>query len=148
LIKKYPNINYVGFQISNNDPSKAAAEVGSTLAAHPNLAGIFATNEPATFPVNGVIKAWSEALPLMKTGAKWQLFVPAELAYGEKGAGCVPTGRSLVLLPVCKGTRPVHQPVALKAPATRFAGGFLHRHSRRTAYEDNTDPSQKPIIYL
>jgi ribose transport system substrate-binding protein len=44
-IKKYPNINYVGFQISNNDPSKAAAEVGSTLAAHPNLAGIFATND-------------------------------------------------------------------------------------------------------
>ena len=43
--------------------------------------------EPITFPVNGVIKAWSEALPLMKTGAKWQLFVPAELAYGEKGAG-------------------------------------------------------------
>ena len=34
-IKKYPNIKYVGFQISNNDPSKAAAEVGSTLAAHP-----------------------------------------------------------------------------------------------------------------
>jgi ribose transport system substrate-binding protein len=44
-IKKYPNIKYVGFQISNNDPSKAAAEVGSTLAAYPNLAGIFATND-------------------------------------------------------------------------------------------------------
>ena len=44
-IKKYPNIHYVGFQISNNDPSKAAAEVGSTLAAHPDLAGIFATND-------------------------------------------------------------------------------------------------------
>ena len=44
-IKKYPNIKYVGFQISNNDPSKAAAEVGSTLAAHPDLAGIFATND-------------------------------------------------------------------------------------------------------
>src|SRR6478672_5695711 len=43
--------------------------------------------EPVTLPVNGVIKAWSEALPLMKTGAKWQLFVPADLAYGEKGAG-------------------------------------------------------------
>jgi FKBP-type peptidyl-prolyl cis-trans isomerase FklB len=43
--------------------------------------------EPVTFPVNGVIKAWSEALPLMKTGAKWQLFVPADLAYGEQGAG-------------------------------------------------------------
>jgi ribose transport system substrate-binding protein len=44
-IKKYPNIKYVGFQISNNDPSKAAAEVGSMLAAYPNLAGIFATND-------------------------------------------------------------------------------------------------------
>jgi ribose transport system substrate-binding protein len=44
-IKKYPNIKYVGFQISNNDPAKAAAEVTSTLAAHPDLAGIFATND-------------------------------------------------------------------------------------------------------
>jgi ribose transport system substrate-binding protein len=44
-LKKYPNITYVGFQISNNNPSTAAAEVGSTLAAHPNLAGIFATND-------------------------------------------------------------------------------------------------------
>ena len=44
-IKKFPNIKYIGFQISNNDPSKAATEVGSTLAAHPDLAGIFATND-------------------------------------------------------------------------------------------------------
>jgi FKBP-type peptidyl-prolyl cis-trans isomerase FklB len=43
--------------------------------------------EPATFPVSEVIKAWTEVLPLMRTGAKWQLFVPAELAYGERGAG-------------------------------------------------------------
>jgi FKBP-type peptidyl-prolyl cis-trans isomerase FklB len=43
--------------------------------------------EPATLSLNGVIKAWTEALPLMKTGAKWRLFVPADLAYGEQGAG-------------------------------------------------------------
>ena len=43
--------------------------------------------EPATFPVNGVIKGWVEALPLMKEGAKWQLFIPPGLAYGETGAG-------------------------------------------------------------
>lgn len=43
--------------------------------------------EPATFPVNGVIPGWTEALQLMKVGSKWQLFVPAKLAYGEKGAG-------------------------------------------------------------
>jgi len=43
--------------------------------------------QPATFAVNGVIKGWTEALQLMKAGSKWQLFVPPELAYGERGAG-------------------------------------------------------------
>jgi FKBP-type peptidyl-prolyl cis-trans isomerase FklB len=42
---------------------------------------------PATFPVNGVIKGWAEALQLMKEGAKWQLFIPSDLAYGARGAG-------------------------------------------------------------
>jgi FKBP-type peptidyl-prolyl cis-trans isomerase len=42
---------------------------------------------PSTFAVNGVIKGWTEALQRMPTGSKWRLFVPAELAYGEKGAG-------------------------------------------------------------
>ncbi len=43
--------------------------------------------QPATFPVNGVIKGWVEALQLMSTGSKWRLFIPSELAYGEQGAG-------------------------------------------------------------
>jgi len=45
--------------------------------------------QPATFPVSGVIAGWTEALQLMKEGAKWQLFVPSRLAYGERGAGQV-----------------------------------------------------------
>jgi FKBP-type peptidyl-prolyl cis-trans isomerase FklB len=40
--------------------------------------------QPATFPVSGVIKGWTEALQLMPVGSKWQLFVPADLAYGER----------------------------------------------------------------
>jgi FKBP-type peptidyl-prolyl cis-trans isomerase FklB len=43
--------------------------------------------EPATFSVSGVIPGWVEALQLMKEGAKWQLFIPSNLAYGERGAG-------------------------------------------------------------
>ncbi len=43
--------------------------------------------EPATFAANRVIPAWTEALQLMKEGAKWQLFIPSQLAYGEQGYG-------------------------------------------------------------
>lgn len=43
--------------------------------------------EPISFPVNGVIAGWTEALQLMKVGSKWRLFVPYDLAYGERGAG-------------------------------------------------------------
>jgi FKBP-type peptidyl-prolyl cis-trans isomerase FklB len=43
-------------------------------------------NQPLVLPVGGVIPGWTEALPLMKEGSKWQLFIPAALAYGEAGA--------------------------------------------------------------
>lgn len=44
-------------------------------------------NEPAEFPVSGVIAGWVEALQLMPVGSKWQLYIPSELAYGAHGAG-------------------------------------------------------------
>lgn len=42
---------------------------------------------PVSFPVNGVIKGWSEALKLMPVGSKWEIYVPSELGYGDEGAG-------------------------------------------------------------
>jgi FKBP-type peptidyl-prolyl cis-trans isomerase len=42
---------------------------------------------PATFPVSGVIKGWTEALQLMPVGSKWQLYIPSDMAYGASGAG-------------------------------------------------------------
>jgi FKBP-type peptidyl-prolyl cis-trans isomerase FklB len=53
--------------------------------------------QPATFPVSGVIKGWTEALQLMTEGSKWELFIPASLAYGENGAGgVIPPNATLI----------------------------------------------------
>ena len=52
--------------------------------------------QPASFPVNGVIRGWTEALQLMKTGSKWKLFVPSELAYGESGRPGIPPNSVLI----------------------------------------------------
>jgi len=51
--------------------------------------------QPATFPVGGVIKGWTEALQLMKIGSKYQLFIPPNLAYGEQARGAIPANAML-----------------------------------------------------
>lgn len=53
--------------------------------------------QPITIPVTGVIKGWTEALQLMPVGSKWKLFVPSDLAYGDRGAGgAIPGGAALI----------------------------------------------------
>ena len=55
-----------------------------------------ATEEPISFPVTGVIAGWTEALQLMKVGAKYRLFVPSDLAYGEAGRPSIPPNSVLI----------------------------------------------------
>jgi FKBP-type peptidyl-prolyl cis-trans isomerase len=52
--------------------------------------------QPATFPVAGVIKGWTEALQLMKVGSKYQLFIPPDLGYGPSGQGAIPPNSVLI----------------------------------------------------
>jgi FKBP-type peptidyl-prolyl cis-trans isomerase FklB len=52
--------------------------------------------QPISFPVSGVIKGWTEALQLMPVGSKWELFIPADLAYGDQGRPGIAPGDTLI----------------------------------------------------
>ncbi len=72
---------------SPKDTDTVTVNYRGTLIDGTEFDSSYKRNEPATFPVKGVIKGWTEALLLMKEGSKWQLFIPSNLAYGERGAG-------------------------------------------------------------
>jgi len=56
----------------------------------------FARGEPETMPLSGLIPAWKEAIPLMRPGDEWMLYVPPAMGYGESGKGPVPPNAVLV----------------------------------------------------
>ncbi len=68
-----------------------------TLIDGTRFDGTYERDQPATFPIGSVIPGWAEALQLMKPGAKWEVFIPAELAYGAHGsAPAIPPAAALV----------------------------------------------------
>jgi FKBP-type peptidyl-prolyl cis-trans isomerase FklB len=79
----------------------------------------YARGAPATFRANGVIPGWQEALVLMKPGAKWQLFVPPELAYGPGPKPGIPGGSLLIFDVELVSVKSSGAPVAPPAPAAK-----------------------------
>jgi FKBP-type peptidyl-prolyl cis-trans isomerase len=76
-----------GKQPTLND--RVTVHYRGTLTNGKEFDSSYSRGQPATFPVSGVIKGWTEALQLMKEGAKYKLTIPPDLAYGDRGAGGV-----------------------------------------------------------
>ncbi len=87
-----------------------------TLSNGTEFDSSYRRGEPATFPVTGVIKGWTEALLMMPVGSKWQLVIPPDLAYGPNGRPNIP-GNSVLLFDIeLLGIKP---PAAPKEPAKK-----------------------------
>jgi FKBP-type peptidyl-prolyl cis-trans isomerase FklB len=91
-VKTLPSgLQYKVIKVGTDKKPKLSDSVTShyrgTLIDGTEFDSSYKRGQPVTFPVSGVIPGWTEALQLMGEGAKWQLFVPSNLAYGERGTG-------------------------------------------------------------
>ena len=75
---------------------KVVCNYKGTLVSGAEFDNSYKRGQPATFPVTGVIKGWTEALQLMPVGSKWQLVIPPDLAYGQQGRPGIPPNSTLV----------------------------------------------------
>jgi FKBP-type peptidyl-prolyl cis-trans isomerase len=84
-------LQYKVLKEGNGAPPKATDTVTvdyrGTLIDGTEFDSSYKRGQPATFPLNGVIKGWTEGLQLMKSGAKYQFFIPSDLAYGQRAMG-------------------------------------------------------------
>ena len=91
VITTESGLQYIVLEEGSGDSPKATDTVSvhykGSLINGTEFDSSYSRNQPASFPVNGVIPGWTEALQLMKPGAKWKVFLPSDIAYGEKGAG-------------------------------------------------------------
>jgi FKBP-type peptidyl-prolyl cis-trans isomerase len=76
-----------GKGISPKATDKVTVHYKGTLLNGSEFDSSYSHGAPVTFPLDGVIKGWTEGVQLMKEGAKYRFFIPPELAYGEQGAG-------------------------------------------------------------
>jgi len=71
-----------------------------TLISGKQFDSSYDRGEPAVFPVTGVIAGWTEVLQMMPVGSKWEVYIPSELAYGERGAGQDIPGNSTLIFEI------------------------------------------------
>jgi FKBP-type peptidyl-prolyl cis-trans isomerase FklB len=90
-----------------------------TLLDNTEFDSSYKRGQPATFPVSGVIKGWTEALQLMPVGSKWQLFIPADLAYGERAREPIGPNATLVFELELLSIQPKAQPAATPGAGTQ-----------------------------
>jgi FKBP-type peptidyl-prolyl cis-trans isomerase FklB len=98
---------------------KVTVNYRGTLLDGTEFDSSYKRGEPASFPVGGVIPGWTEALQKMSVGSKWKLFIPAGLAYGEKGQRGIPPNSLLIfeveLISIAPATPATPAPVAVPA---------------------------------
>ena len=82
--------------------------------------------EPAKFPVNRVIRGWTEAIEMMKVGSKWELYVPSTLAYGDRGYGAnIQPGSTLIFDVELVGIEPPPTPPTAQAQAKQLTSDII-----------------------
>ena len=127
------------------DTDTVVCNYKGTLIDNTEFDSSYKHGQPATFPVTGVIKGWTEALQLMSVGSKWQLFIPPELAYGARGGpgGNIGPNATLLFEVELVSIQPKPQPAPSPAPAPNSAPSANPSANPNPA-NPNANPNSNP----